>query len=208
MKKIAVTQRLTENDTYFEQREALDINFGKLFEYLGLLMIPIPVESNFSKYFEELPIDGVLLTGGNDLSSQNKNGLSMKRDNFEKEILSYCIDNKIPIMGLCRGMQIIAEYFGCSLAPVKNHVGTRHKLKVNQESEYFHYLDNLDDVNSFHNYAVDNVTDDLIISARSEDDVIMAIEHKKHRIFAQMWHSERENPFNKKELELIKKVLI
>ena len=38
----------------------------------------------------------------------------------------------------------------------------------------------------------------------SENGIIKAIEHKQYAIFGQMWHSERESPLNKQEIELIK----
>ena len=63
---------------------------------------------------------------------------------------------------------------------------------------------NLKKVNSFHNYCIYEFGDDLLVSAKSEDNSIEAIEHRKYKIFAQMWHSEREEPFVKAELELIK----
>jgi len=37
--------------------------------------------------------------------------------------------------------------------------------------------------------------------------IVKAIEHKKYKIFGQMWHSEREKPFNKNEMKLIRAVL-
>jgi len=42
------------------------------------------------------------------------------------------------------------------------------------------------------------------VSATTNDGIIKAIEHKEHKIFAQMWHSEREFVFNKQEVQLIK----
>ena len=36
------------------------------------------------------------------------------------------------------------------------------------------------------------------------NEIIKAIEHKEYRVFAQMWHSERELVFNKQEVQLIK----
>ena len=62
----------------------------------------------------------------------------------------------------------------------------------------------LEKVNSFHNYGVYNIGNDLLVRAKSEDNSIEAIEHTKNKIFAQMWHPEREEPFLKAELELIR----
>ena len=52
MKKIAVTQRLIINDSYFEIREALDINLCKLIRSCNLLPIPLPINVDFMDYFK------------------------------------------------------------------------------------------------------------------------------------------------------------
>ena len=62
-------------------------------------------------------------------------------------------------------------------------------------------------MNSFHNYAVNNITDKILVSATNEDGMIKAIEHKKYQIYGQMWHPERENTFDEHELKLIKKMI-
>lgn len=204
MKKIAITQRLIENESYIEIREALDINYCKLVQACGFLPIVLPYEVEFEQYFRELEIDGVVLTGGNDLFSCNQNELSKKRDKFEKELLRYCIENDVPVFGMCRGMQLIAEYFGSSFKKVEDQVNVRHKLIINDVSKYKVYLAKLNQVNSFHNFGIDCLSDELQVSAYSEDGIIKAIEHKKYKIFGQMWHSERETTVNADESNLIK----
>lgn len=204
MKKILITQRLANNESYFEQREMLDIAWGKLFKEVNLLPISLPYEYDFEKYFNEVEIDGVLLTGGNDLNSLNQNELSQKRDDFENKLIYYAIKNNIPVFGVCRGMQIITEYFGSNFKIVNGQVDTKHKLVVNGDSKYSDSLNSIEEVNSFHNYGIDNLSDEFIVSASCEKGLIKAIEHKKYKIFAQMWHSERVVPFNLNELNLIK----
>ena len=204
MKKIVVTQRLTNNESYFEQREMLDISWGKLFDDIDLLPIILPYEYNFEKYFKKFKIDGILLTGGNDLNSLNQNELSFKRDNFENKLIKFAINNNIPIFGVCRGMQIIAQYFGSTLKVVYNQVNIKHKLVVNENSKYLKNLNNITEVNSFHNYGIDNLSDELIVAAYCHTGLIKAIEHKEYKIFGQMWHSERTKPFSEDELNIIK----
>lgn len=180
MKKIALTQRLIENDSYFEIREALDINWGKLFECAGFEPVILPFEYDFKK----LSFDGVIFTGGNTLSSVSGKNIDKKRDTFEKKLLSYCIERKIPVLSICRGLHLVNEYFGGTIKPVKNHAGTRH------------FLDNGKEVNSYHDFAVDKLGQGLKINAKSKDGVIEIIKHEKYKIYAQMPHPERENPFN------------
>lgn len=204
MKVIAVTQRLILNQNYYEMREALDVKWGELFKKMNFVPIILPIEFEYKKYLNFLKIDGIILTGGNDLNSVNKNDMSLKRDNFEKKLINYAIKKNIPIFGMCRGMEVIAEFFGADFKKVKNQVGIRHALKVNKKSIYFSQLNKISTVNSFHNFAIDQMPLDLIVSAWSNNGIIKAIEHKKHKIFGQMWHSEREKIFDKNQINLIK----
>jgi len=203
-KKIAITQRLISNDSYYEIREALDIKWGALFQEIEFLPIALPIEYDFEKYFKIIGIDGIFLTGGNDLNSLNPSKASAQRDFFEKRLINYGIKNNIPIFGVCRGMQLIAEYFGSNFKKVEGQVAIKHTLKVNKESKYFNRLIKLDKVNSYHGYAVSSVPDELLVSATNDSGVIKSIEHRQYKIFGQMWHSEREGVFIKEELVLIR----
>ena len=204
MKKIAITQRLVVNESYYESREALDIRWGMLFKELGFLPIVLPTEYDFEIFFEALDIDGICITGGNDLNTLNPNELSKKRDEFEKRLIQLGINKNIPVFGICRGMQIIADFFGADFETVENQVNIRHSLQINPLSKFANELKRLKDVNSFHTYRIRNLSNCLLASATHENGTIKAVEHKDYKIFAQMWHSERESPFNAEELDLIK----
>lgn len=203
MKKILITQRLLKHESYNEIRDVLDINYPRMLQECGFLTVVLPSEQNFESYFKELKINGILLTGGNDLYIFDQNDLSKKRDTLEFSLIDYAIENNIPLYGICRGMQVIAHYFGSSFKKVFNHINKNHDVFVNKESKFFNDLMNIQNVNSFHQYALDCIGNDLMVSVRSKDGEIEAIEHKKYKIFAQMWHSERKEPFCKNELTLI-----
>ena len=167
MKKIAITQRLIKNEAYYEIREALDINYCEFIFDCGFLPIIIPYEIDFKTLFNELKIDGVLLSGGNDLFSCSHNELSKKRDKFEKQLLEHCILNNIPVLGICRGMQIIAEYFGSTFEEVEGEINTRGRIIANKSSKYYDNLKHIKEVNSYHKFDIKNVSDELLISAKN-----------------------------------------
>jgi len=204
MRKILVTQRLMTNTTYHEIREGLDINWSRLLFDLGFLPIVLPIGISFEEYFSSIEIDGILLTGGNDLSRFSEDELSFKRDSIEKNLISFAIKNDISIYGVCRGMQIIADFFGSTFKKVDEHINIKHTLRINDESKYSEYLKELTEVNSFHSFAIDKLSSDLLVSAYSNDNIIESIEHKKYKVFGQMWHSERENPFKDEELKIMR----
>ena len=203
MHKIGITQRLIKEENFNEIRDALDIRWQELLSSISLTAIPIPLNTDMS-FYDSLSLDGILLTGGNDLSSQADNLLSRLRDKHEKTCIKYAIDNSIPIFGVCRGMQIIAEYFGSTLKRVEGHIGTRHKIASINHHQYKDYINRMEKVNSYHAYSIDTIGNDLnVVGICPDDNVIEAIMHKEHKIFGQMWHPERESPFEPKNCELI-----
>ena len=136
--------------------------------------------------------------------SQTHNELSILRDKHENQCIEYAIKKSIPIFGVCRGMQLIAEYFGSSFKKIDNHVAKRHNICSTTEHEYQIQFANIKNVNSYHKYAIDVLGDELeTVGICPDDNVIEAIQHKSHLIFGQMWHPERENPFNKFNCQLI-----
>lgn len=203
MKKIAITQRLVRNNTYFEIRECLDINWATLFNELDFVPIFLSCEFDIEKMYENVCFDGVILSGGNDLFSLSGDEISKKRDEFEKKLIKFCIKKQIPLLGVCRGMQIIAEFFGATFKKVPNQTDIRTNLQISPKSKYFDTLKLIKNVNSYANFFIDTLCDEFEISAKSGN-IIRAIEHKKHKILGVMWHSEREEPFCKTQNDLIK----
>ena len=204
MKKIGITQRLDSIKEYDEIRCSLDIKWEELLKVVNIVSVTLPINFN-SKLINDLEISGIILTGGNDLSSQSDNKLSNLRDKNEYLCVEYAIKNSLPVFGVCRGMQFLAEYFGSTLNKIENHISSRHNIKVLQETKYSSKLVNIENVNSYHNFSIDKLGDDLeALAICTDDNTIEAIEHRKYKIFGHMWHPEREEPFNKFNIELIR----
>jgi len=205
MKKIAITQKLVKDNQYHEVRNVLDIRWAKLFNKLGYLPVLLPSHYDFRVYFDTMRIEGIILSGGNDLSLISNDELSIERDAVEKKIIEYAIRKSIPVFGVCRGMQLIADYFRGKIKKVKNHARTEHRITASNGTRFREEIRKLNKVKSFHNYGVTDIDEEnFIIAAFSEDGVVEAIEHKSYRIWGQMWHPEREYPFSKMDIEIIK----
>jgi len=189
VKKIGITQRVEKIESYGEVRDCLDQEWTNGLLGLDFLPIPIPTSiDNIEMYCEELELDGFILSGGNDLCSQVNGGNSFfKRDQLENKILEFVISKRIPLLGVCRGMQVLVEYFGGELMVVEHHVNVLHSLEI-KNKDIFSFPKK---VNSFHNYGVRHAPNELEVLAHSKDGFIEAVKHREHRVVGIMWHPER-----------------
>ncbi|GFN30750.1 gamma-glutamyl-gamma-aminobutyrate hydrolase family protein [Paenibacillus xylaniclasticus] len=183
MKLIAITQRVDEIAAYGERRDALDQQWIELLASCGLtpLILPnrLPV---VQQLLWSVPIDGIVLTGGNDLVKYGGN--APERDEVEKHLISYAIDHRIPLLGVCRGMQMIQDYFSVPLVEVEGHIASIHTIKSARGCAKR---------NSFHRFGARHSVKELIVLATSEDGVIEAVEHRTTKLRGIMWHPERAN---------------
>lgn len=198
IKYIAITQRIDIIESYNEIRDCLDIKWAELIMKCGFLPYILPNNLEIVKLMLENKecIQGILLTGGNDLYKYNGN--AQRRDIVEYYLIEYAIKNNMPLLGICRGMQIIQDYYKVKLYKISGHVGTKHDIIYNN---------NLYKLNSYHNYGTTQNNENLHVIMRSEDGIIEVIRHKKYNIYGTMHHPERINPFDINDIELIKKVM-
>lgn len=189
MRFIAITPRLAQAQ-HNEVRECLASEWGAFFarHLAGYLPLPLAYHIPFSQYAPF--VRGVILSGGNDLARFCDDELSHKRDAYEKDLLEYCVKKRIPVLGVCRGAQMIAQYFSCEIAPLQGHIGS-HKLHA-QGQEFR--------VNSFHNYGVRSVSSELESIALASDTSIEGFRHRELAIFGVMWHIERSGGMEYEEL--------
>ncbi len=108
------------------------------------------------------------------------------------KILNNFYDKK-NILGVCLGMQAIAEYFGGKIYNLKKvYHGIDTKIKINNKNLLFKGLPQKIKVGLYHSWAVDKtkLPENLKITAISNDNIIMAIAHKKYNIFGVQFHPE------------------
>lgn len=192
MKKVGVTQRVDFIESYGERRDALDQRWTSLLLSYGIIPIPLPNMLNDVKYFEMLNLDGILLSGGNDILGVNPDSSSAarERDILEHSIVDWGISKKIPVLGVCRGMQFLNIFFGGSVSYTGNsHVNIKHKIRHFDLSENKQKFE----VNSYHNYSI--LMEDLAAPFSplmvSNDGVVESFVHKTKNIHGIMWHPER-----------------
>lgn len=196
--KIGISMRIVNASNYNEKRDALSHEWFSFLEKINLFPICIPNNLlNVSSYVKELSLDGMILSGGDNI------GEDLKRDIAENELLNYSIQNNIPIFGVCRGMQVINKFFGgdTSINSNADHVCKNHTVLLNNNFSEFLHSKSIS-VNSFHNNIIKdvNVGKELIPFAFSEDNTIEGIYHKNYPILGVMWHPERDPNINNQKI--------
>jgi len=189
--KIGITSRITENTNYVERRDAISHDWPKFLEKINAYPIIIPNSiSNLQSFFSEMDLDGFILSGGDNI------GDNPERDRVEKSIIDYGINKLLPILGVCRGMQVINAYFGGSIHKISGHehVNTNHTVQL-ENNKFFTESKNLIQVNSYHNNIIkkNSLGKNLIPFAISQhDDTVEGFFHNGFLITGVMWHPERQ----------------
>jgi putative glutamine amidotransferase len=163
--------------------------------------------------------DGILFSGGEDLHPVlygkpeyvEEFGLEEiipARDQFEYDVLRMALESKKPILGICRGLQLINVYLGGTLVPdipallqsaahgKKNRLDQTHAIRV-EPGSLLHSIcgRELGTVNSAHHQSANRPAESLKISASGEPGIPEAMEWKdrtgKSWLLLVQWHPER-----------------
>lgn len=195
---VLVTQRVVTDPNTGERRDALDQHWAALLAHAGFVGIAMPNNQNLVETFlRELKPAGILLTGGNDLAAYG--GDAPERDAAESKLLGVAIEEKVPLLGVCRGMQVIQHHFGIPLHRVDGHV---------QKSQTIDYRGEQIAVNSYHNFGATESCGELTVYGRSSDGVVKAVAVKDLPIRGIMWHPERLSPFRDEDIALLRAVFM
>ena len=165
--------------------------------------------------------DGVVLTGGEDVHPRfynrpdlyeycYKDDVSEARDEFEWQILEYTEANAVPVLGICRGLQIANVFFGGTLIPDIPRWGKFNHSKLPDDTDRYHSIqvdpaswlhkitgNAAGQVNSNHHQSADAIGSGLVVSALSPDGIVEALERKNPDeasfLCLVQWHPERMN---------------
>lgn len=115
---------------------------------------------------------------------------------FEAGVLLQAIEiykANVPIFGICLGLQAIVESYGGALLqlPIVYH-GIRNEIHTLGESQLLQKMPTEFYAGRYHSWIADKTVlpQELIITAEDEHKVIMAIEHRKHPVYAVQFHPE------------------
>ena len=181
MTRIAVTSRVVVDPVRGSRSDAIDQRWWPFLGSCGVDPVPMPNDPAAAvRLARDLSIGGVLMTGGNDLVELG--GDAPERDRTETALLDFALSADVPVVGVCRGMQLLLRRFGVPLARVDGHVSARQTVLVDRRSRI---------VNSYHNWAAVRTTPPLRTWATGPGGVVKAIAHDTKPLVGIMWHPER-----------------
>lgn len=218
MKKIAISK---SNSSF--------ANYVKWIELTGLPFEILDWEKNS---FDQInSCSSLLLTGGADIfpefytdweDGKNRSDYIPERDGFEFRLLDFALEKRMPILAICRGMQLLnCRLNGSLLNDIETIRGVNHR-KINTTEDRYHDVNikegtllkeivcqSTGKINSSHHQGIDRVGEGLIVSARSNDGIIEGLEWEEKNgnpfLLGIQWHPERmtdmESPFTKNVLE-------
>lgn len=194
MKYVLVTQRVEESAPHGERRDALDQRWTSFLRECGFCPVPVPNEPQVADaVLRDWPVVGMVLTGGNSLAACG--GEAPERDATESRLLTAACEIGLPVLGVCRGMQVIQHHWRVPLVRVDGHVTDAHRI-TGEAGESV--------VNSYHEFGATESVPGLEVIARSDDGVVEAVRHGRYRVRGVMWHPERYRPFRQPDLDMVR----
>jgi putative glutamine amidotransferase len=201
------------------------LNYEKWFSgEAGVAVIRLSYTDNNLKDLERC--DGIVLSGGEDVHPrfyhkeeylEYCHEIDERRDDFEWKVLEYTEEKQLPLLGICRGLQMANVYFGGTLIPDIPAFGRFNHSKFPEKDRYHTVqLDSTSElrkiagfesgeVNSAHHQSAALVGRGLVTNCLSPDGIIEGLERQdkkgKPYLMLVQWHPERmtdlQNPFSK-----------
>lgn len=148
---------------------------------------------------------GFLFAGGGDIHpsyyGKDPDGRPLAvdgvRDRFEAALFRAVYPTGKPILGICRGMQVINVFLGGTLhRHVDGHQGGTHRISILPDTTLSKAVGRSDwTVNTFHHQSVDQVAEHLAICAVSDDQVVESVCHTDHPyLLGVQFHPEKMAP--------------
>ena len=197
------------------------IHYIGAIEQSGGIPVSLPVLETFNAETirrQVALVDGIIIQGGLDVDPRLYNeepkpelgDIDPQTDNFLIEVIKQAKERKIPILGICRGLQILNVAYGGTLYQDLKYAGLPSESHRQSNDTYCIPLHNItvEDgtymrnlfpnnktmyVNSYHHQAIHALAKDFIVDARASDSIIEAIHLNSNEqwIFGTQFHPEQ-----------------
>ncbi|MGH7483271.1 MAG: gamma-glutamyl-gamma-aminobutyrate hydrolase family protein [Longimicrobiales bacterium] len=211
------TSTVSEGGEWRRPQIALYTDYFGALERSGLIGLPVtPAHSKpgIRRLLE--CCSGLVLSGGEDVDPARYGEdplpelgrVNPQRDAMEFEALEVALEMELPVLGICRGAQVLNVYRGGTLYQdleaqrpdelqfshrQEEWFGRTHSVSVERDTKLGQILGTTELMtNSFHHQAVKDVGTGLVVSARTENGLVEALEDPSRGwVIGVQWHPER-----------------
>lgn len=209
--KIGLTKTYSKMQRYIDWLEYYKVNFDIL-----------DFENDKDGIAKMQECSGLILTGGIDIypelycdwdTTETKGTHNPQRDGFEMHLLDIAFEKKLPVLAICRGLQLVNVYFRGSLIFDLWDIRKVNHKKISDTEDRSHGITIFENtllheitgetkavVSSSHHQAIDRLGEGLIISAKSDDGIVEGVEFadkaNKSFLLGIQWHPERYKDYS------------
>ena len=207
-------------------------DYVSVVDYVGGAPIVLPITASDDAISAQIDLlDALIISGGYDVSPslygqephKKLHETCHKRDSYEIALIEKAVANNIPILGICRGMQLLNVFFGGNLYQDLSCIGESiiQHIQKSDITECTHSVDLIDDThlkkifnsnsirtNSLHHQAINKLAEGFKISAVSKDGIIEGFEKIGHDfLIGVQWHPELMTHREPASLDLFKALI-
>lgn len=214
-----------------EEKFYIETDYIKAIILAGGIPIIIPVTLDDNVLTTQIKLtNGLLVPGGTDINSLiygeepiEKQGIIFDDiDNFDIKSVKIATSLNKPILGICKGMQVLNVAFGGTLYQDLSQIEeccikhiqrakkyfASHTVKIKQDTKLQRILGEKVQTNSYHHQAIKGIAEDFSVSATSLDGVVEAIESTgPNFILGIQWHPEMMIDCHPNMLDIFKKFI-
>lgn len=186
---IGLTMRVTRAEGYEEVRDSVSHDWATFLAATlsGVRWVMLPnIGDATVAYAQAHGVNALVLTGGNDI------GEYPVKDATDLSLLTHALQIGWPLLGVCRGFQVMQHHLGGKLVGVdpSKHAARSHLIHFTPVEQLS--LPAQTEVNSFHRWGIHSPAQGLKSFATAEDGSIEAAAIEGYRALGVMWHPERE----------------
>lgn len=216
MYKLAITSRIFNQPHYF----FFNSTYYQFLSHDFFIELVLPrINNDYQDIVERN--DALLICGGDDihpyyLKEEAHSTIQIENEMIETmdfALLQQFYHANKPIIGICRGIQVINTFFKGTLYqdiptlyPTNINHRDNHHVSIQSQTFLSRYFASTLIVNSFHHQAIKDVAPLFHINAISDDGLIEGIENKN--VIAVQWHPERMNSYHQNQFILMLKEFI
>jgi putative glutamine amidotransferase len=174
-------------------------------------MLAIPIPNRLERpepWIDAAGLSGIILSGGNDLAHlPGAKNAAPERDATELALIRLSAGRGLPLLGVCRGLQMLVHAYGGTLKRAAGHVARDHSLNALASGTL--PVADRPRVNSFHEFVIEpeGMPAELLPAATAPDGTVEAVAHRTHPQWGIMWHPERA-PFDPADHDIMRTLFL